>query len=101
MQKDALWKMYIEDWKASKLSQERFCQVNGLSIHTFKYWRCKLKSKKTGMPPVKIVQIHPDPQPTITNSFLLRYGKWELGVPPHFDESALIRLLSALERKDV
>lgn len=99
MEKSVIWKKHFEEWKRSGLSQDAFCQEKALSLHTFKYWRCKLLSKTTEISSVKIVQISPQPQTASTTAFLLRYGKWEIGVSPHFDEGALNRLLSVFERR--
>lgn len=39
------WSLQIEQWKSSKLSQQKFCQQAGINYTTFGYWRAALKSK--------------------------------------------------------
>ncbi len=35
------WKQQIEAWRASKQSQQAFCQAHDLNYHRFGYWRRK------------------------------------------------------------
>ncbi|WP_275099995.1 IS66 family insertion sequence element accessory protein TnpA [Sedimenticola hydrogenitrophicus] len=41
-EKRARWQAHIQDWKASGLSQRKFCRQNQLSYSMFSYWRTRL-----------------------------------------------------------
>ena len=42
-------KMYshVEDWKASGLTQSRYCESVGIKLATFSYWVVKYKAEST------------------------------------------------------
>lgn len=39
------WFAHIEEWKASKRSQQVYCTQQGISLNTFTYWRGKFLSE--------------------------------------------------------
>lgn len=98
MSKSAAWKGHIESWEESGLSQSEFCLEKGLSLHCFKYWRCRFLKERKDSGPVKIVQIQPSPFIGKSSPpFFLRFQKWELSIAPNFDDKGLSRLLDVLE----
>lgn len=45
-ERQAEWQTYIEQFQASGLSANRFCQDHGLVYHQFLYWRQKLTGSR-------------------------------------------------------
>lgn len=43
------WRQQVDAWKATNLSQNKFCQTNDLIYHRFVYWRRKFE--KASQPP--------------------------------------------------
>lgn len=39
MTKQEVWQSHMDQWKQSKLSQEKYCEQAGINYHTFVYWR--------------------------------------------------------------
>lgn len=40
------WKAIFDEWKASGMRQQQFCETKGIKLHTFSYWRSQLVEKK-------------------------------------------------------
>lgn len=49
-EKRATWQKHIEAWQLSGLSQQSYCQENGIALATFGYWRRKLKRDHSEKP---------------------------------------------------
>jgi len=45
-EKQDFWKEHLENWKASNISQRKYCEENRINKNTFHYW-CQ-RIKKTG-----------------------------------------------------
>ncbi len=43
--KAALWKLHLDGWRDSGLSQAAYCRQHGLSLSCFGYWRRTLAPK--------------------------------------------------------
>ena len=86
------WREHFKNWKASGLSQADYCRENGISQHSFTYWRTKL-----GAAPKKqsssFIEIR---RPESVQGFELIAGEVTVKVPPGFDAKDLSRLLEAL-----
>jgi hypothetical protein len=39
LEKHALWRERLKAWKASGLSLPEFCRLNGLNLHTVRFWQ--------------------------------------------------------------
>jgi len=48
--KQAFWQQHIDAWCQSGQSQQRYCQIHGLALSTFGYWRRKLKKGSAEKP---------------------------------------------------
>ncbi len=42
MKKSEQWKIIINEWKSSGLSQKEYCQTHNLKVHALHYWLRKL-----------------------------------------------------------
>ncbi|SHL56265.1 IS66 family insertion sequence element accessory protein TnpA [Myroides odoratimimus] len=45
MSKQEIMYSYIEDWKASGLTQSKYCDSVGIKLATFSYWLVKYKAE--------------------------------------------------------
>lgn len=45
MSKQEIMYSHIEDWKASGLTQSKYCESAGINLATFSYWVVKYKNK--------------------------------------------------------
>ncbi len=66
------WKITIDDWKSSGLSQKAFCQNHNLKIHTLHYWIRKLN--KGSKPSGKFIPFTEKFEPTDLKSIELNVG---------------------------
>lgn len=48
--KQAYWDKRIAQWRDSGLSQQVFCQTQGLALSTFQWWRKRLAESPSGQP---------------------------------------------------
>jgi hypothetical protein len=48
--KQLIWQNHIEAWQRSGQSQQDYCQIHGLALATFGYWRRKLKEVRPEKP---------------------------------------------------
>lgn len=111
-EKRKLWESRLLDWEAGGLSQEKYCESEGLSLHTFRYWRQKFikpDAEKISMVPVSIV---PDALNSEENSISFPRasshqesglsisigGRFQVEVMKQFDTETLGQLLKTLER---
>lgn len=47
MSKREIMYSHVEDWKASGLTQSRYCESVGIKLPTFSYWVVKYKAEST------------------------------------------------------
>ena len=60
--KQAVWVARMALWSRSGLSRGAWCARHGVNVHTFDYWRCRLKEKPaqrkrvagTGLVPIRV-----------------------------------------------
>ena len=53
------WKKHMEAWEESGITQTEYCQLHGLNVCQFTYWKSQLK-KKTDTSTIIPIQINPD-----------------------------------------
>ena len=95
------WRLHIEGWRKSGLSQVDYCRSNDLSRHRFTYWKCKgdKKTKHTTFIPV----LHKPSKitPIISNTAPLKVligDRYRIEIGDGFSSDTLSRLLHSLER---
>ena len=54
-QKRHFWKTHVASWRASRVSQAKYCRQHELKFHQFVYWRRKFTPNPTV--PVSLVQV--------------------------------------------
>jgi len=93
------WLLHLELWKESGLTANRYCIENNINKNSFRYWidrdRGKIKTKKT------FVKLNiQKPLTTIeSKSISLKYGPYEITIPPGFNKENLENLFSVLESR--
>lgn len=45
--KEEFWLAHVEAWKASAMSQKRYCGQHRLAVSTFQWWHKRLKARRT------------------------------------------------------
>jgi hypothetical protein len=50
-EKEQLWTGRMVEWERSGTSRRRWCAANGVSVHTFDYWRRRLRSRTVAKRP--------------------------------------------------
>ena len=113
------WRKVLQQQQQSGLSQTSFCRQNSISLHRFTYWkrqiairdgkrenpRKKKKSNELGVqkePSLVPIQISSGTQ--LSSSFpgnafeVILANDRIIRIPPRFDEKALIRLVSIMEK---
>jgi len=98
------WEQLIEEWRDSGSSAVGFCRHRKISPRTFAWWRWKLGAelRGEGAPPdfveVKVLPAPPAPHAAVPVFDVLVAGL-VVRVPEGYDEEALVRLVSTLERR--
>ena len=52
------WKVHLEKWAESGLSQSEYCRRHNLSRHRFSYWKARIKPKNL---PIELAQVPVQP----------------------------------------
>jgi transposase len=105
------WRKRIERWQESGLSAEAFAAELGTKPATLKFWKYRIEqetrggagsrgkpSRKTALKPSSLVEVRSSV--SSTSSFVLELSaSRRLQIPAVFDEQALERLLTVLERR--
>ncbi len=86
------WKIKIEEFKKSGLSQIAWCKTNGIKYHQLKYWLYRLRDleKAAQKPTFKELKLAP------ASSIKLKWQNITLEINHDFDEVVLKRFLRAL-----
>jgi len=107
------WRKRIERWRENGLSAEAFAAELGTKPATLKFWKYRLEQEALGKAASKtkgfrkdslqasaLVEVRTSASVASSSSFVLDLGKSRcLQIPSAFDEKALERLLSVLERR--
>ena len=105
------WRKRIERWRESGLSAEAFAAELGSKPATLKFWKYRIdqetrgaagsrgkSARKTVLKPSSLVEVRSTV--SSTSSFVLELtASRRLQIPAAFDEHALERLLTVLERR--
>ena len=98
------WRKYNEAWQQSGLSQQNYCQENGIALATFGYWRRKLKSKQPEKPrfyplivPTEEPAVREDPQTALLR-LVLGKQRFIIEIGDSFSPAVMQKLVSELER---
>jgi|SRR6187402_1089440 len=105
------WRKRIERWRNSGLSAEAFAAELGTKPATLKFWKYRIEqetrgtagssdksSRRAGLKPSSLVEVQGSV--ITTSSFVLELSaSRRLQIPAVFDEQALERLLTVLERR--
>ena len=104
----AYWTKVIDDWRASGLTRNAYCQREGLKPTTFDYWRplilpghadAKLANQASAgervtLVPVKVIDPPRDSTPEVLT--LKSPSGWEVRLPAQADPNWLIKVLRQL-----
>jgi hypothetical protein len=92
----AIWRAKIASQKASGLTIAAWCAEQGISPHTFSYWRAKFVEPPVGAS--DWVSIASDPDVTAGGSLCVRVGAATVEVSAGFDARLLSDVVTALSR---
>ncbi len=82
------WELRIAEYRASGLTQTKWCEENDLKIHQFHYWLRKIEKPQVSSPkwiPITMDEHVDDSK----DSIQIRIGKASIEVKPGFDPSHL------------
>lgn len=85
------WKSKIEEFKRSGMSQQKWCQAQGIPYHLFKY-RLYTPRKQKLSPIAPLFKELKSP----TSSLKIKWNNLTLEIDSEFDEALLKRFLNAL-----
>jgi len=89
-----LWDHQIENWKASGLSQKKWCEENTVSLSSLKYWLAKRGVQKAADP--QFTEIVDQFGNHCQSGLQLRIGSATIELATNFDEGTLRRLVKVL-----
>lgn len=96
----AQWRVLIDEWKSSGLSQSAFCDRRKLNYHNFVYHRkhyLQALNHRDRIVPMRVVSKKPS-NPEMPFPFLLKLTSGAtLSIPSFYDPEALKQLLAALK----
>lgn len=58
--KKGFWKSHSAAWKASDLTQQAYCDQEGISYHSFVYQHNRLSAANASKPPVRFIKASPE-----------------------------------------
>lgn len=96
------WQAHVEALAESGISRREYCRRHNLSYHALTYWVRKQQSSIKSRPPFALVELPvrsalPMRREEAAFRLHLGYGRM-LEIEPDFDEAALGRILTVLER---
>ena len=92
--KAELWKQKIESWKASGLSQKKWCEENTVSLSTLRYWLDRVVPRQEVIP--QFTEVVDQIADNHSTGLQIRIGAASIEVAMDFDEKTLQRLVKAL-----
>lgn len=100
-EKRILWEKRVSAYKASGLTQMKWCEENDISIHQLGYWLKKFRSENltetTSHKWLPIKVDHDESVPSSSNpSIVVSVGKAKIEVTSDFDPSLLANVVKAL-----
>ncbi len=89
------WRIHIEQWAESGLSQREYCRQNNLKSNRFTYW--KVKYSKTDQP-MELVQIPLPIDHCKSSGLKLNIGRdLQVEIPDGFEKETLEQVLLAIK----
>ena len=97
------WRVHLDSWATSRLSQREYCRQNDLKTNRFTYW--KNKSNRDNLP-IEFVQVSAEPAESIHRpqdnvTFSLRLtvdSRFAIEIMDGFSSDTLEQVLLTLER---
>lgn len=73
-QKTEYWQKHLKQWKQSGLTQNQYCDKNGINKHTLSYWKKKQSKPKPSLSlvPVKVLEEQAPASGSIPSGITLR-----------------------------
>lgn len=93
--KEKLWEQRIQKWKASGLSQKRWCEDNGVAPSSFHYWLSKKQNQQLSAK--GFTELTDRAIAALGSGLVIRLGSLVIQLDKDFDELTLHRLLRSLE----
>jgi len=95
------WKGIFDEWKASGMRQQQFCETKGIKLHTFSYWRSQLAGKKKQTSSFQAANVKPSSKAfSVEQPLNLRLPNGiSLTIPPTADKVLLKNLFELLDIK--
>lgn len=92
------WEQRIAAYKASGLTQTKWCEKNSLKIHQFKYWLYKIEKKNTSATKSNWVSVTLDEGMYDTDETLeIKVGQASINVKHGFNPSLLADVIKVLK----
>jgi hypothetical protein len=92
------WELRIADYKASGLTQSKWCEENNLTLHQFKYWFYKIERKKTSSQKSNWVSVTLDENTQdMSETLRIKIGQASIEVKPGFNPSLLADVIKVLK----
>lgn len=95
--KQLIWQNHIEAWRRSGQSQQDYCQIHGLALATFGYWRRKLKEVRPEKPrfyPLVVTGQHE----RVGLRVVLGGSRFTIEIDDHFSPAVLRDVVTTLEQ---
>ena len=104
--KQLIWQNHIEAWRRSGQSQQDYCQIHGLALATFGYWRRKLKEVRPEKPRFYPLVVTGQSSLPIGTGYHERVGlrvvlgdnRFTIEIDDHFSPTVLREVVTILEQ---
>jgi len=94
--KQEKWRMHVEGWRASGLSQRAYCVGEGLKLSTFQYWTRRLRdAPEVSGVPVPVGWLRPVPGMTPALAIVVE-GRYRVEVGEYVHPDTLATVLDVL-----
>jgi hypothetical protein len=97
--RESIWQAHVEAWKASGLSQRRYCEERGVSLSTFQWWRRRLRkpeSERSTSPMVRVPVTAPAPG---ASELVVEMNRFRVRIRGTVNREQLEGLLDVLENR--
>ncbi|MCP4296203.1 MAG: hypothetical protein GY786_11400 [Proteobacteria bacterium] len=99
------WRLKIQEWKQSGLSQARFSELHGIKPCTFSYWKCRLQNNsevtsknESCFLPLSVIQEDPVPLNTGKSGLSVTIqNRFTINIDEQFNSSTFFQLVQVLE----
>jgi len=94
MSKSKSWERHMRSYERSGASKKAYCEKHSLNIHTFDYWRSKLRRNEEA----KFVKVESDS--TDSAPVEIELGDMLIRVPEDFSKAALETILEVASARN-